>query len=189
MRFGQYNVHRSFAPQDSAAIFNEMDRRINILKKHLDKKYGCVTCPKTINTNEVGKNIGYESKQTIIQFNMYERTKQLVENYNSKSLYEISPNNIMGNTSFTENKGRKIVMCLRDKTTEQVHDINTIMFVALHEITHVMNDRWGHETQFWELFRIILIESVECGIYTPVDYATYPIRYCGITVAQSPLFL
>lgn len=33
----------------------------------------------------------------------------------------------MGNTSFTENKGRKIVMCLRDKTT----DIDGLMMASL----------------------------------------------------------
>lgn len=186
MQFGQYHVHRtSKEPQDSAAMLAEIDRRIEILSKYLNNKYGCKTCVSDV----VGGNDGILGKNIIIKYNMYARTQQLVENYNGSHLYEISPNNLMGNTSFTEDKGRKIVMCLRDKSTGQLHDINTIMFVALHEITHVMNNRWGHESYFWELFRIILQNSAECGIYVPINYSITPVRYCGLDITQNPLFV
>ncbi len=160
----KYNVHNHFEPKSSAECLAEIDRRILVLQKHMLQKYGCHTCPQ----------------------NMKARVHQLFENYSSENLYEISPLNIMGNTSFTERK-TKMVFCLRDKDTKKIHDINTIMFVALHEVTHVMSDRWGHEIYFWDLFKIILEEAVIIGIYVPVDYEKYPVKYCGINITQSPL--
>lgn len=184
MRFGQYHIHRtSTVPNDSLVILQEIDRRIIILKDHLNKKYGCETCPYIISNSSVSQAVNI-----ISQYNMRERMQQLSNNYTGAHLYEISPNNITGDTSFTEGKGRKIVMCLRSKSGD-LHDINTIMFVALHEITHVMNDRWGHETYFWDLFKIILVNAVECRIYTPVDYASAPVTYCGLQISQNPLYI
>ena len=41
------------------------------------------------------------------------------------------------NTSYTINKGEKIVICLRSKFLNEIHDINTIMYVVIHELAHV----------------------------------------------------
>lgn len=80
-----------------------------------------------------------------------------------------------------------MVFCLRHKNGK-LHDINTIMFVVLHEITHMLNDRWGHEVYFWQLFRVVLTDAVECGIYVPIDYSIAPQKYCGMTITQNPYF-
>lgn len=170
--FSEFNTFRkdgfNVKQKDSVQILTEVDKRVVKLKKYLDKKYGCKSC------------------HIISKFNMAERSKQLEENYDTNNIYEISPNNLMGNTSFTQQK-KKMVFCLRNKSGE-LHDINTIMFVVLHEITHMMNDRWGHEQYFWELFQVILVDSVDCGIYTPIDYSKYPQQYCGIMITQNPYF-
>lgn len=168
-KVGGFSVHYT-AGDGSAETFAEIDRRIQILKAHLKKKYGCQTCG------------------VFNAFNMRERTEQLFENYKKENFREISPLNLTGATSFTEGKGHRVVMCLRNPKGK-LHDINTIMFVSLHEIAHVMNNEWGHEIEFWQLFRLVLENSVECGIYTPVDYTANPQNYCGIIIDQSPLFL
>ena len=164
-----YNVHTT-GGCDSAKMISELDSRARVLKKHLLRKYGCRDC------SIIGK------------FNMYERTIQLEAKYSHNNIYEISPSNILGNTSFTEDKGRKIVMCLRDKSTGAVHDTNTLMFVFLHELTHVMNDRWGHERYFWELFKVVLEDAVEARVYTAIDYKKNPVKYCGMIIDQNPLY-
>jgi hypothetical protein len=164
-----FSVHYT-SNAESAEIFAELDRRIVILKKHLQKKYGCQSCG------------------IFNSFNMRERTEQLFENYKKQNFREISPLNLSGSTSYTEGKGRRVVMCLRD-LQGRPHDINTIMFVTLHEITHVMNSEWGHGTEFWQMFRLVLENAVECGIYKSTDYSKYPQNYCGIVIDQSPLYL
>jgi len=93
-------------------------------------------------------------------------------------------------TSYSENKGQRIVVCLRDKTKKPDYpliDINTIMFVMLHEMAHLMTETIGHTPEFWENFKRILHDAVKVGIYTPVNYSRQPTPYCGMTITDSPL--
>lgn len=93
-------------------------------------------------------------------------------------------------TSYSENKGQKVVVCLRDKTQSPeypVIDVNTIMFVMLHEMSHLMTETIGHTQEFWTNFRRILQDAVKLGIYQPVNYAQRPTPYCGMTITDSPL--
>jgi hypothetical protein len=92
-------------------------------------------------------------------------------------------------TSYSENKGQRIVVCLRDKTKPPypLVEINTVMFVMLHEMSHLMTETIGHTPEFWENFRRILHDAVKIGIYTPVNYSRQPTPYCGMTITDSPL--
>jgi len=52
-------------------------------------------------------------------------------------------------TSYTINKGEEIHVCLREKDKNRIlHDINTMMFVILHEMAHIMSDSIGHNNEF-----------------------------------------
>jgi len=93
-------------------------------------------------------------------------------------------------TSYSENKGQKIVVCLRDKTRAPQYpliDQNTIMFVMLHEMAHLMTETIGHTQEFWTNFKRILGDAVQIGIYQPVNYASRPTPYCGMTITDSPI--
>jgi hypothetical protein len=93
-------------------------------------------------------------------------------------------------TSYSENKGQKIVVCLRDKKNPPKYpliDENTIMFVMLHEMAHLMTETIGHTQEFWANFKRILQDAVQVGIYTPVNYAQRPTPYCGMTITDSPI--
>jgi len=93
-------------------------------------------------------------------------------------------------TSYSENKGQKIVVCLRDKTKAPHYPIieeNTIMFVMLHEMAHLMTETIGHTSEFWANFKRILHDAVKVGIYSPVNYARQPTPYCGMTITDSPI--
>ena len=93
-------------------------------------------------------------------------------------------------TSYSENKGQKIVVCLRDKTKKPHYpliDQNTVMFVMLHEMSHLMTETIGHTQEFWTNFKRILHDAVQLGIYTPVNYAHQPTPYCGMTITDTPI--
>lgn len=93
-------------------------------------------------------------------------------------------------TSYSENKGQKIVVCLRDKTQPPQYPLiekNTIIFVMLHEMSHLMTETVGHTQEFWTNFRRILQDAIKLGIYQPVNYAHSPTPYCGMTITDSPL--
>ena len=55
------------------------------------------------------------------------RVKVMVERFNPANMIENDLD--ADSTSYSENKGEKIVVCLRDKTTKKLVDENTIMFV------------------------------------------------------------
>ena len=93
-------------------------------------------------------------------------------------------------TSYSENKGQKIVVCLRDKTKPPkypVVDKNTVMFVMLHEMAHLMTETIGHTQEFWSNFKRILGDAVQIGIYDQVNYAHQPTPYCGMMITDSPI--
>ena len=93
-------------------------------------------------------------------------------------------------TSYSENKGQKIVVCLRDKTKPPQYpliEINTVMFVMLHEMAHLITETIGHTPEFWANFRRILHDAVKVGIYQHVSYASNPTPYCGMQITDSPL--
>ena len=95
-----------------------------------------------------------------------------------------------GDTSYSENKGQKIVVCLRDKTKPPefpLIDENTVMFVMLHEMAHLMTETIGHTQEFWLNFKRILHDAVKIGIYTSVNYAQKPTPYCGMTITDNPI--
>ena len=51
-------------------------------------------------------------------------------------------------TSYSVNKGEEIVFCLRSKKDNKLHDINELMYVAIHEIAHVGCPEIGHTPLF-----------------------------------------
>jgi len=93
-------------------------------------------------------------------------------------------------TSYSENKGQKIVVCLRDKTKPPQYpliDKNTVMFVMLHEMAHLMTETVGHTQEFWSNFKRILGDAVQLGLYAPANYAQHPVPYCGMMITDSPI--
>jgi hypothetical protein len=114
------------------------------------------------------------------------RVKVLVNRYNPNNFSE---NDLTADTtSYSENKGEKIVVCIRDKAPpHNFVDDNTVMFVLLHEMAHLMSTTVGHTPEFWANFKRILHDAVQCGIYTTVNYAKTPIKYCGMTITDSPI--
>lgn len=115
-----------------------------------------------------------------------ERTKRLVRNLNIDNISEGTDN--AKYTSYSINKGEKIVFCLRSRdANKKLVDLNTMMFVALHEVGHVCTESMGHTDEFWDNFRWLLEESIQVGIYRQQDFKTKPKEYCGITITDSPL--
>lgn len=88
-------------------------------------------------------------------------------------------------TTYTVNKGEEIVLCLR--TDGKLVDINVLTFVCIHELSHIGNETIGHDEPFWDFFRELLLEAINIGIYTKYDYRAKNVKYCGMTITDSPL--
>jgi hypothetical protein len=102
--------------------------------------------------------------------------RRFVERFKSDQMME----NDMGSdsTAYSENKGDVIVVCLRDKTKPPSYplvDENTLMFVLLHEMAHLMTESIGHTPEFWNNFRKILQDAVQQGVWQQRNYARTPV--------------
>lgn len=116
-----------------------------------------------------------------------EITKRLVKGYNPKTIQETLPTS--EHTAYSENKGEKIAFCLNTKKGgNKLIDENTLMFVALHELSHVGTVSIGHTPDYWRNFKWILEKAVAIKIYRPVDYRKKPMGYCGMTISDNPYY-
>jgi predicted metal-dependent hydrolase len=111
--------------------------------------------------------------------------ERMVNNFNPNNISESDENNKY--TSYSVNKGEKIVFCLRSRDERnKLVDINIMMFVALHELAHTMTKSIGHTTEFWNNFRILLRNAQKLGIYKRIDYDKNPVDYCGTKITNDP---
>jgi predicted metal-dependent hydrolase len=199
-----YNVHREHNDSSAAAgILEEVTKRNKMLIEHLRQKYHKADSSDNMDPTKNNRidivpgselfNLHADDLRKVASKEyLQERIEQLLNNYNSDKIYEISPLNSENVTSYTEEK-KTLILCLRKKEKNgsghnELHDINTIMFVVIHELAHMMNDMWGHKQDFWMLFKFMLMNAVEAKIYTPIDYSRSPIVYCGLMLTYNPLF-
>ncbi len=87
-------------------------------------------------------------------------------------------------TSYTVNKGERLCICVRSKLIENIHDMNTLMYVVLHEVSHIACPEYGHTPLFKKIFKFLLQQGSEIGIYKPIDYRITPQNYCGMTINE-----
>ena len=116
-----------------------------------------------------------------------ERVKRLVNGFNPQKINETLPTSEL--TAYSENKGEKIAFCLnRTKNSTTLIDINTLTFVAIHELSHITTTTIGNKQDFWQNFKFLLENAKICGIYQPIDYKKKPQTYCGMTITDNPYY-
>ena len=87
-------------------------------------------------------------------------------------------------TSCSINKGEQIVFCLRSKKDNKLHDINLLMYVAIHELAHVGCESYGHTDEFKRIFAFLISVAGELNSYTPIDFKNNPLEYCGLSISE-----
>jgi len=115
--------------------------------------------------------------------------QQLVDGFNPQKVVEILPTSEY--TAYSENKGEKIAFCLNPEKkgdADNLIDPHTLMFVAIHELSHVGTVSIGHKQEFWENFKFLLENAKEAGIHEPTDYKKKPKQYCSMEIKDNPYF-
>ena len=90
-------------------------------------------------------------------------------------------------TSYSINKGEEIVFCLRSIPDNKLHNINELMYVAIHEIAHVGCPEIGHTSLFKKINLELLKYAIDCGVYSYKNYNALPEQYCGIQLSNNIL--
>lgn len=116
-----------------------------------------------------------------------ECVQRLVKGFNPSKVSETLPTSEL--TAYSENKGEKLAFCLnKEKNGKELIDINTLTFVALHELSHIMTKSQGHTQEFWLNFKFLLENAKEANIYQPVDYRKKPTEYCSMSIHDNPYY-
>ena len=153
----KYLVRNDEQKQDSANYMAKIKKNIRILIEHL--------------------KVNYSDDKRVIR---------LIKKYNSDNISESMKSSIY--TSYSINKGEKIVICIKDKDTkESFINLNTIMFVVIHELAHIITTSIGHNDDFWNNMKFLLEQAIKVGIYTKQDYKMAPEKYCGIMITDTPI--
>jgi len=124
------------------------------------------------------------------QFPNKPQVRQWVQNFSPdpSRFTEATPD--AEHTSYSVNKGEKIHLCLRQRegANESLVDENVMVFVALHEMAHVITPTLGHGPDFWNNFGWLLKQAEAKGIYKYQDFKAQPVSYCGLHITDSPAY-
>lgn len=181
----QYLVRNLADKEEAADLLANMNQRFNKLISFIKRQDEFAMYKNYV----VRESTLTEDKLTDDQRKQFAKFRddiaRLIKNYNPDAISENTPDSAY--TAYSENKGQKIVFCLRSKKTNKLVDLNTMMFVGLHELTHLMTKSIGHNPEFWDNFRIILRMSIRTGQYDCKDYNVESKDYCGTMITDTPL--
>ena len=172
----------------SVSIYNK-NKNVTVLKSTNDnRKYRLLDLP----GKEKCMEILVQLNKNVIQLLSYvkneerEGIKDLLDNYRPDSLCENLENRSL--QAYSLNKGEEICLCLREPENELeiIDDMNTLMFVLVHELSHLMTDDIGHTNKFWNNMAYLLKKASEINLYTPINYSVTPVMYCGVKIDETP---
>lgn len=161
-------------------------RDIVIVESKIDnRKYICRKLPDAENAANKLAMINKRILTLIEHVNNKDRKniQRLKKRYNPDKLSETG----LGAqyTSYSVNKGEEISICVRH-TDNTFIDSNTVMFVVIHELAHIVTISIGHTPEFWDNMKYLLEQGEECGVYFPVNYDETPVKYCGMDITSTP---
>ncbi|AYV81263.1 MAG: hypothetical protein Harvfovirus23_15 [Harvfovirus sp.] len=139
----------------------------------------------TIKTNMLNLTnylFSHKDSKDFLQYRPY--IEQLHERIKHVIIMESSEDSIY--TSYSVNKGEEIIFCLRSRAIkDQLHKLNLLMYVVLHEMSHVACPEYGHTPLFKQIFAFITKNAITLGIYHKINFETQPEEYCGLTITDS----
>ena len=156
----KFLVHKDNLKNEKANLLGKMVENMFILRNHMVKNINNFPSYKPY-INQLKNNLS--ETNTIV--------------------YETDPNSEL--TSYRVNKGEELSFCLKSKKTNQLHDLNLLMYVAIHEMAHVACPEIGHGKLFMKIFRKLVEEAIKINIYKKVNFSDIPVEYCGMILSSS----
>lgn len=115
-----------------------------------------------------------------------ERWKRLREN--PQGIRETNVNE--KEAAYTLNKGKQLRICVRNKKggKSKFENENTMMFVMLHELGHLMSESYGHNAEFKKNFSDITQKAIELNLYIYENFSvSNPKKYCDVSITSTPV--
>lgn len=124
-----------------------------------------------------------QDTETISNKEMYKYIKTINDKLDSVEIQESPPNSKY--TSYSVNKGELLVFCIRSKETFKIHDMNELLYVAIHEIAHIGCPEVGHTDLFFKINKYLINKAMKYNIYKYIDYSTNNKEYCGMKLTTN----
>lgn len=117
--------------------------------------------------------------------------REITTLFNSKYNFYVGPlkplnnPNILKNLVMVEDKesctiNKKIIhLCTKDPQSGKLYDKNTLIFVFLHELAHVLCEEIGHTENFVKINTALLNYAIQNKIYDPSK--PFVKNYCSIS--------
>lgn len=176
-------IYMKTFPRNLVYIESDIDNRKYLVRDLPDKqKAANILARLRLNLIQLSDHL-YSNKDT-----KYSGYEEYIDKLETKIKYidisESSADSIY--TSYSVNKGEQIIFCLREKNIDgNLHDVNLVMYVALHEIAHVACPEYGHTDLFKKIFAFFVLVAINIGIYKKIDFNYEPVNYCGLTITES----
>lgn len=86
--------------------------------------------------------------------------------------------------AYSVDKGKLIGICM--KHDGKYTDENTMIFVYLHELSHIMSERYDHDQGFWNNFAYLLEIAIAHNLYVYQPFHLQNVNYCGEQIEFTP---
>jgi hypothetical protein len=168
-------------------INNYVNTEVEYVKSKVDgRSYLVLSLPDKQNAAdylaEINGDLQALIKHLRAKYPQNENYQRLYKNFDPDGISEGSPDSSY--TSFSVNKSQ-MTICIRQEGSYEFVDKNIILYVVIHELGHMACSQIGHVPVFWAIFKEILTEAVEIGMYKKEDYKSNPAPYCGISISSS----
>jgi len=172
-----------FHNKKNVVLIEGRDKNKYLVYNDIKKNDSALLLSDVINNMFKLRDYLYQNINKYPEFDKY--IKQLYKNlHKDRSLiYENDPSSKL--TSFSVNKGEEIAFCLRSKESNELHQLNLIMYVALHEMAHIACPEIGHGALFKKIFKFLTEISIELGLYKLDNYESSPVEYCGMMLSSN----
>ena len=156
----KYLVQNTLHKEESAVLLSKLIERMNFLRDYL--------------SSNIDKYPDYAEYIRLLSVNFNEYRTQIYEGDGENNL-----------TSYSVNKGEELVFCLHSKDTGRLHQLNLLMYVAIHEMAHMACPEVGHTPLFSKIFKFLTEKAIEINLYKKEDFSNTPQEYCGMTLHSS----
>ena len=166
--------------KDVSLVLSPVDNKKYLVQNLDDKVEAANLLAKT------KKNLSDLCSHLKTKYKSDKRVDLVIKRFNPDAIVETAQGS--KHTSYSINKGEKTVYCMRSRDDKnELVKLNTMMFVALHELAHTMSKSIGHTKEFWDNFRILLRNAIKLKIYKRVNYNEKPVKYCGVDITDDPM--
>jgi len=181
-----FNCYNNYLQNADLLIIEGIDGNNYYVRDDNDKDKAAETLYKLRQNLKNLINFIEENSENCKEYSIYKENINLIKKKIDTVIIKETPET-SSYTSYSVNKGEELYLCIRSKNTNEIHDINDLLYVAIHEIAHIGCPEIGHTDLFFKINLYLLNKAVEFNLYKKENYNTNPKEYCGIDLNNTLL--